>query len=184
MADIVLINKINNAEPPGIMKVKESVKLAVPDAKIIEAKSVVSVDDKSLIKDKNVLVVEDGPTLTHGGMSFGAGIVAAEMFGAKSVIDPRPYAKGSIKNTFSKYSHLSSVLPAMGYGDKQVKELEDTINSVPCDTVVIGTPIDLRKIVKLSKPAVRVSYELEVVTNPGLDSIVKSFVKEKVNPSG
>ena len=124
-----------------------------------------------------MLVVEDGPTLTHGEMKFGAGVLASQKFGAAEIIDPRPYAVKSIKETFEKYKGVGALLPAMGYGDKQIKDLEDTINKVPCDTVVIGTPIDLRRLIKIKKPTVRVTYDLQEIGKPGLAEVFAGFLK-------
>jgi predicted GTPase len=135
------------------------------------------VDNPSIIQGKRVLVVEDGPTLTHGEMQFGAGTIAARMFGAKEIIDPRPYAVGSIAETFAKYPGTGVLLPAMGYGGKQVKDLETTINSVPCDAVIIGTPIDLRRIINITQPTVRVQYSLDEITKPDLSDILAKFLR-------
>ena len=130
-------------------------------------------DDSGIIKGKRVLVVEDGPTLTHGNMAYGAGTIAARRLGARELVDPRPYAVSSIKNIFKKFTHLGNLLPAMGYGKEQIKELEETINATPCDVVVIGTPVDLRKLLHLNKPAVRARYELQEVSKPDLEDILK-----------
>ena len=132
-----------------------------------------------LFRSKNVLVVEDGPTLTHGNMSFGAGIVAANKFNAKEIIDPRPWAIGTIKEIFEKFNQLGKVLPAMGYSKEQIEELESTINNVPCDSVIVGTPIDIGKLMELNKPLIRVKYSLEEVGKPDLIDILSSFKKEK-----
>ncbi|MGB4303003.1 MAG: GTPase, partial [Syntrophomonadaceae bacterium] len=144
-------------------------------AKIIMANSPITVDDPEAIAGKKVLVVEDGPTLTHGNMAYGAGVIVAEKLGAAELIDPRPYAVGSIKDTFAKYDHLSRLLPAMGYGQKQIEELEKTINASPAELVVIGTPIDLRRIIKIDKPALRVRYDLEEIGNHELADILAEF---------
>ena len=145
---------------------------------IIEAASPIVVDDPALIRGKRVLVVEDGPTLTHGGMRYGAGMIAAKQFGASELVDPRPYAVRSIKETFQKYPDIGTLLPAMGYGTKQVRDLEDTINQVPCDTVVIGTPIDLRRIVSINKPSVRVQYSLAETGKPDLEDVLQEFIRK------
>jgi len=179
MADIVVINKVDTADPANIEIVKANVKKANSDATIVEAASPITVDDSAFVKGKRVLVVEDGPTLTHGNMAYGAGTIAAKKLGAKEIVDPRPYAVGSIKDTFKKYVHLSALLPAMGYGEKQVEELEKTINAAPCDLVIIGTPIDLRKIVNMNKPAVRARYELQEVSKPDIEEILRSRFKKK-----
>jgi len=161
MADIVVINKTGTADPENVKIVEQNIKRINPKAKIIKAKSPVSVDSPEKIKGKRVLAVEDGPTLTHGDMKFGAGHIAARNHGAAAIIDPRPYAVGTIRKTFEKYTHLSEVLPAMGYGKKQMKELEQTINAADCDLVLVGTPIDLGALLKLNKPYLRVTYELD-----------------------
>ncbi len=178
LADVVVINKVETAPRGNVDTVRKNVIAVNPDAKIIEAASPVTVDDESLIRGKRVLVVEDGPTLTHGGMSYGAGVIAAQKFGASELIDPRRWAVDSISETFRKYPKTGTLLPAMGYGNKQVKDLEETINRVDCDTVVIGTPIDLRRVVKLKKPSVRVRYELAEITKPGIKEILDGFLTE------
>ncbi|HDH45303.1 MAG TPA: GTPase, partial [Thermococcus sp.] len=179
-ADVIIINKIDTANRDDVQKVRESIEKINPKAIVIDGASPLYVDKPELIKGKRVLVVEDGPTLTHGGMKYGAGYVAAKKFGAKEIIDPRPYAVGSIIDTYKKYNHLDVILPAMGYGAKQIKELEETINRADADVVVIGTPIDLRRVMKLNKPAVRVRYELEEIGKPKLKDILKEFVEEHV----
>ncbi|MBO8174480.1 MAG: GTPase [Thermococcus sp.] len=177
-ADVIIINKIETAYPENVQKVRENIEKVNPNAIVIEAASPIFVDKPELIKGKRVLVVEDGPTLTHGGMKYGAGYVAAKKFGAKEIIDPRPYAVGSIVETYKKYPHLDVILPAMGYSPKQIKELEETINRADADVVVIGTPIDLRRILNINKPAVRVRYELEEIGQPKLYDILKDFVEK------
>ena len=179
-ADVIIINKIDTANRDDVQKVRESIEKINPKAIVIDGASPLYVDKPELIKGKRVLVVEDGPTLTHGGMKYGAGYVAAKKFGAKEIIDPRPYAVGSIIDTYKKYNHLDVILPAMGYGAKQIKELEETINRADADVVVIGTPIDLRRVMKLNKPAVRVRYELEEIGEPKLKDILKEFVEKHV----
>lgn len=173
MADVVVINKVDTAYPEDVFAVRESVRQLAPQAVIIEAASPQFIDAD--ITGKNVLVVEDGPTLTHGGMPYGAGTMAAERMGA-ILVDPYPYAVGSIRETFDKFEHLGPVLPAMGYGDKQVKELEETINAVDCDAVIVGTPIDLTRIIKVNKPAYRVRYELQEIGKPTLEDVLKKFL--------
>ena len=160
MADVVVINKVHTARPEDVDTVERNIKAINPKARIIRAASPVSVDNAAAIQGKRVLVVEDGPTVTHGEMPYGAGIVAARAHGAAEIVDPRPFAVGSIKATFEKYGHVTQVLPAMGYGKKQMSELESTINAASCDAVLIGTPIDLGALLKLNKPAVRVTYDL------------------------
>lgn len=176
LADVVIINKIDSAYPEDVEIVRENARFANPNAAIIEAASPVFVEDPAILAGKRVLVIEDGPTLTHGEMEFGAGYIAAQKAGAAEMVDPRPYAVNTIASTYEKYDHLSVILPAMGYGDKQIKDLEETINRVDCDAVVIGTPIDLRRIVKIDKPATRVKYELQEIGEP----TVRTFL-EKLN---
>ena len=173
MADVVVINKVDTAYPDDVFALRESIRQLAPKATIIEAASPQFIEGD--ITGKNVLVVEDGPTLTHGGMPYGAGTMAAERMGA-TLVDPYPYAVGSIKETFDKFEHLGPVLPAMGYGEKQIKELEKTINAVECDAVVVGTPIDLTRIIKVNKPAYRVKYELQVIGKPTLEDVLKKFL--------
>jgi len=173
MADVVVINKVDTAYPEDVFNLRESIRELAPNAVIIEAASPQFINAD--ITGKDVLVVEDGPTLTHGGMPYGAGTMAAERMGA-SLVDPYPYAVGSIKETFDKFEHLGPVLPAMGYGKTQIKELEDTINAVECDAVVVGTPIDLTKIIKVNKPAYRVKYELQEIGKPTLEDVLKKFL--------
>ncbi len=173
-SDVVIINKIDTADPEAIKKLIETVKGENPSAKIIEAKSPITVEDPEIIKGKRVLVIEDGPTLTHGGMKYGAGIVAAKTFEALEIIDPRPFAVRSIVETFKKYQHLSQVLPAMGYGDAQIKDLEETINNSDAEGVVIGTPIDLRKLITINKPSTRVTYNMDDISAQNLLNILKS----------
>jgi predicted GTPase len=178
LADVIIINKIATAEPDLVDEVRENIRLVNPDAIVIEAASPLFVDDPSAIRGKRVLVVEDGPTLTHGEMSYGAGWLAAQKFGAKEIVDPRSFAVGSIRETFEKFTHLSEIIPAMGYGPKQIKELEETINAVDADAVVVGTPIDLARIVKINKPTVRVRYELQEIGIPTLDDVLRKFTSK------
>ena len=174
-ADIDLINKVDSADPTDVEKVKATITAVNPQAKIIMANSPITVDDPETVVGKKVLVIEDGPTLTHGEMAYGAGVIAAEKLGAAELIDPRPFAVGSIKDTFAKYNHLSRLLPAMGYGQTQIEELERTINDSPAELVLIGTPIDLRRIMKLDKPALRVRYDLEEIGDQELAKTLASF---------
>ncbi len=178
-ADVVIINKVNTASKEAIAMVKENVKMINPAAKIILGVSTVSVEHPEQIQGKNVLVIEDGPTVTHGSMAYGAGTVAAQHNKAHEIVDPRPYALGSIKTTFEKYNHLSRVLPAVGYGKKQIKELETTINNIPCDLVISGTPIDLNRILKVNKPLLRVRYGVGDDTADALEKILHDFLKKK-----
>lgn len=176
MADVVVINKVDTAYPEDVFTLYENVRRLAPEAVIVEAASPpVFVDAKVDITGKNVLVVEDGPTITHGGMPYGAGQIAAEKMGA-NLVDPYPFAVGSIKETFDKFEHIGPVLPAMGYGEKQIKELEKTINAVDCDAVVVGTPIDLSRLVKMNKPAYRVKYDLHEIGKYTLEDVLKKFL--------
>ncbi len=176
MADVVVINKMDTADSEDVREVRESIYETNNDAVVVEAASPIFVEDYHLIRGKRVLAVEDGPTLTHGEMTYGAAVVAAEKFGATELIDPRPYTVGTITETFEKYPEIGTLLPAMGYGDKQIKDLEETINNTDCDVVIIGTPIDLRKLVDINKPAVRVTYELQEIGKPDLKDALKKFL--------
>jgi len=173
-ADVFVINKVDTADPEGVLTVRDNLNAINPNAIIIEAASPLFVNDPSAIWGKRVLVVEDGPTLTHGEMAYGAGWVAARRFGAGEIVDPRPFAVGSIKATYMKYPTTGNVLPAMGYGDDQVKELETTINNADVDLVIIGTPIDLSRILKINKPTQRVRYELQEIGQPTLKELLES----------
>jgi predicted GTPase len=178
-ADVFVINKVDTARPEDIITVRQNLRDLNPDAVVIEAASPLFVEDPRSIQGKRVLVVEDGPTLTHGGMAYGAGWVAARRFGAAEIVDPRPYAVGSIKATYEKYTTTGDVLPAMGYGDEQTHELEKTINAADVDLVLIGTPIDLSRVIKINKPTQRVRYELQEIGQPTLKDILKQkFGKE------
>ncbi len=182
LADVVVINKIDSAAPENIQTVRDNIRKCNSKATIVEAASPISLDnpaDLKYIKGKRVLVVEDGPTLTHGEMKFGAGVIAAQKFGAKEIVDPRKYAVKSIEETYRKYPNIGTLLPAMGYGPQQVKDLETTINRVPCDAVIIGTPIDLRRLVKIKKPAPRVVYNLQEIGKPDLYDIISDMFKRK-----
>ncbi|NCS88902.1 MAG: GTPase [Ignavibacteria bacterium CG2_30_36_16] len=173
LADVAVINKIDSADPKNVRTVRENIRQVVPNAQIIEAASPLFVEFPELIKGKRVLVVEDGPTLTHGGMEYGAGMIAAWNYGASEIVDPRPYTVKSITDTYKKYPKIGVLLPAMGYGDEQVKDLEETINRTDCDSVVIGTPIDLGRILKLNKPSTRVKYELQEIGALTVEKIIK-----------
>lgn len=177
MADVVIINKVDTADPKNVKKVKENIEKVNPKARVLEAASPVTVDKPELIKGNRVLVIEDGPTLTHGNMPYGAGAVIAKKLGAREMVDPRPYAVGSIKETYEKYTHLGAILPAVGYGDKQIAELKATIDRTPCDAVVIGTPIDLRRVMTIDKPTVRAKYELKVLGPVTLEEILEEFLQ-------
>ncbi len=173
MADAAIINKIDTANADDVLDVIENIKLVNPGATIIEAASPVTVDKPNVIRGKRVLVVEDGPTLTHGGMQYGAGTVAAQKLGAKEIVDPRPYTVRSITDTFKKYPDIGVLLPAMGYGEEQMKDLETTINKTKCDSVVIGTPIDLTRYIKINKPHTRVKYDLQEIGAITVETVLK-----------
>ena len=177
MADIVVINKMDSASPENIQIVRDSIAKVNPNAIVVDAASPLTVSDPSLIKGKRVLVVEDGPTLTHGMMKIGAGTVAARKFGAKELVDPRPFVVGKLAETFKIYPNIGTLLPAMGYGDQQVADLEASINNVDCDSVVIATPIDLTRIIKINKPYTKVDYELQEIGKPDFEQLICDFVK-------
>ena len=176
MADVIVVNKMGTARAEDVEVVLNNIQEVNPRATVIKANSPVSVDQPELIKGKRVLVVEDGPTLTHGEMKYGAGHVAARQFGAATLVDPRSVAVGSIKDTFAKYTHISEILPAMGYGRKQMDELEQTINAVDCDLVLIGTPIDLGRMLEINKPTMRVLYELEEQQPGQLEAAIRKVL--------
>jgi predicted GTPase len=173
-ADVVVINKIDSAPPENVLAIRESVRLLNPSATVIDAESPIFVDDPDAIRGKRVIVVEDGPTLTHGEMAFGAAWVAARRFGAAEIVDPRPYAVGSISATYARYPTTGTVLPAMGYGEHQIRELEQTINQTPADLVLVGTPIDLSRLLDLNKPAQRIRYELQEIGHPTLGDVLQN----------
>lgn len=177
-ADVIVINKIDTADLECILQVRENIRELNPKAIVVDAASPLLVKDGDKIRGKRVLVIEDGPTLTHGGMRYGAGIMAAQKYGASELVDPRPWAVGTIADTFKKYPDIGMLLPAMGYGAKQMKDLETTINKVDCDLIIIGTPIDLGRIVKFKKPTVRVGYELQEIGTPNLEEILKKKFKK------
>lgn len=179
MADVVVMNKIDTAEPEKVNLLRENIHQLAPEAILIEAASPLTVDQSELIRGKKVLVVEDGPTLTHGEMKYGAGVVAAQKFGAKEIIDPRPYAVGTISQTYQNYPKIGTLLPAMGYGKKQIQELQETINTADCDLVIIGTPIDLTRIIKINKKSIRVKYELQEIGRPNLEEVLSQKVKDR-----
>jgi predicted GTPase len=178
MADVVLINKMDSADAEGIEIVRRNISSENPTAIVVDGASTLDVDDPSVIRGKKVLVVEDGPTLTHGEMKIGAGVVAAQKFGAAGIVDPRPYTVGRLSETFEIYPEIGAVLPAMGYGEQQLKDLETTINNTECEAVVIGTPIDLNRIIKIDKPNTRVYYNLQEIGRPNFDMILDDFVKK------
>ncbi len=177
MADVIVINKIDSASQEGIAEVRANIAAYNPNAIVVDGASPITVDKPELIRGKKVLAIEDGPTLTHGEMTYGAGVVAAQKFGAAELVDPRPYTVGSITKTFEKYPDIGILLPAMGYGKEQIKDLETTINKTKCDTVIIATPIDLSRLMKINKPVVRVGYNLQEIGSPNLTEILTSFVK-------
>lgn len=179
MSDVVIINKIDTAKPKRIAKIRKILAETVPNAIVIDAASPVSVADESLIRNKKVLIVEDGPTLTHGGMKIGAGTVAAQKFGASEIVDPRPFLVGKLKETFDIYPNIGIVLPAMGYGEEQLRDLEATINACDCETVVIGTPIDLNRVIEINKPSIRVSYNLQSIGQPAFKDVIDDFLTKK-----
>jgi predicted GTPase len=178
LADVVIINKIDTASPDDIHTVRQSIEKVNPKAIVIDGASPIKVDNPLVIKGKKVLVVEDGPTLTHGEMKLGAGIVAARKFGAAEIVDPRPYITGRLRETFRLYPDIGTLLPAMGYGEKQLRDLEKTINNTRCDSVIIATPIDLNRIIKIKKPCTRVYYELQEIGDPTLSQVIDDFVKK------
>jgi predicted GTPase len=176
MADVIVINKVDTADLEHISIVRDNAAAANPDAVIVEAASPIFVPDPSAIRGKRVLVIEDGPTLTHGGMKYGAGIVAARRFGAAEIIDPRPYVVGTIAETFHQYPEIGPLLPAMGYGEEQIHDLEETIRRVPCDLVIAATPIDLARVAQIYHPVQRVRYELQVIGQPTLQEVVRARI--------
>ncbi len=179
IADVAVINKIDSADGASVEEVRRNIGLINPDARIIDAASPISVEDPSVIKGKRVLVIEDGPTLTHGEMKIGAGVVAARKFGAAELVDPRPFTVGRLTKTFETYPDIGTLLPAMGYGEEQLKDLETTINNTDCDSVIIGTPIDLNRIINIKKPNTRVYYDLQEIGCPNLDELLEEFLESK-----
>ncbi len=178
VADVVVINKMDSADAAGIQTVRENIAQVNPTAIVVDAASTLDMDNPDLVRGKKVLVVEDGPTLTHGGMKIGAGTVAAQKFGAAELVDPRPFTVGKLKETFEIYPEIGVLLPAMGYGEEQLKDLEATINATECDAVVIGTPIDLNRIIKIDKPNTRVYYNLQEIGRPNLTELMEDFIKK------
>jgi len=179
-ADVVVINKVDTADFKNITLVRDHIAQVNSTAQVIEGASPIFVDDPGAIRGKKVLVIEDGPTLTHGGMAYGAGVIAAQRFGAAEIVDPRPYAVGSILDTYHQYPTTGSVLPAMGYGDQQTKDLEETINRTPAEMAIIATPIDLRRIVDIKLPSQRVRYELQEIGQPTLVDILGTRFGKKI----
>jgi predicted GTPase len=178
IADVVVINKIDSADFAGIQAVRKNIAAVNPQAIVVDAASTISVSNSEMVKGKRVLVVEDGPTLTHGEMKIGAGIVAAHRFGAAEIIDPRPYAIGKLADTYRDYPNIGTLLPAMGYGEQQIKDLSETIKRADCDSVIIATPIDLERIIKIDKPSTRVEYTLQEIGKPDLADILLEFVEK------
>jgi predicted GTPase len=178
LADVVVINKMDSADLAGIDAVRKNVAAVNPGAVVVDAASTLDMDDPSVVKGRNVLVVEDGPTLTHGEMKIGAGVVAAQKFGAAGFVDPRPYTVGRLTETFEAYPDIGILLPAMGYGEQQLHDLETTINNTECDAVVIGTPIDLSRIININKPATRVYYNLQEIGRPNLTEVLDEFCEQ------
>lgn len=181
MADVIVINKEETASLENIERVRKSIEKWNPNAIVVDAASPLFVENPSIIRGKKCLVIEDGPTLTHGGMTYGAGFIAAKKYGASEILDPRPFAVGSIIDTYKKYNHLDKILPAMGYGKKQIKELEETINKSDSEVVIIGTPIDLTRVMNIKKTAVRVTYELQEIGKPNLEDILDEFISKNVH---
>ncbi len=177
MADVIIINKIDSAPKQNIKIIEDNIKKINPKAIVIKARSKIIVDNPKFIKGKRVLLVEDGPTITHGGMKFGAATVAAKLYKAKEIINAKKYAVGSIKETYEKYKHLEKELPAMGYSKQQIKDLQETINKADCDIILDGSPVNLSRLIKINKPIVNVNYELEEVSKPNLNDVIKNFVK-------
>jgi len=176
MANVAVINKIDTAHPHAVQDVRASIMRLAPSARIMHAASPVSADEPHMITGKRVLVVEDGPTLTHGGMTYGAGIIAAQKFGAREIVDPRPYIVGTIVDTFRQYPNIGRLLPAMGYGKEQIRDLQQTILATQCDVVIIATPVDLRKVISIDKPTVRVTYEFLETSRPTMEEILEEFL--------
>jgi predicted GTPase len=175
MANVAIINKVDTAEPNKVSEVRSSLRKVNPDCKIIEAASPIFVEDPELIKGKSVLVIEDGPTLTHGGMRYGAGTIASKRYDPTEIINPRPFAVRSIQETYKQYPHIGALLPAMGYGKQQMKDLEETIKNAKPEAVVIGTPIDLSRLIDFEMPTTRVKYELQEIGKPDLEDVLKDF---------
>ncbi len=178
ISDVIVINKMDSAPPEGIQVVRESIEKVNPSATVIDGASPIRVDDPDVIRGKRVLVVEDGPTLTHGEMKLGAGVVAARKYGAASLVDPRPFTVGKLTETFEIYPQIGTLLPAMGYGQEQLKDLETTINNSDCDSVIIGTPIDLNRLIDIKKPNTRVYYDLQEIGEPNLEGVLNEFVQK------
>jgi predicted GTPase len=175
----VVINKIDTADHQDVLTVRRNIEKLNPRAVVVDGASPIRVDYPEMIRGKRVLVIEDGPTLTHGEMKIGAGVVAARRFGAAELVDPRPYIVGKLKETFATYPGIGTLLPAMGYGKQQLADLEATINKTDCDSVVIATPIDLNRIIKIKKPSTRVYYDLQEIGKPDLEEVITEFLTRK-----
>ena len=178
MADVVVINKIDSADFENIQEVRKNIEMLNPNALVVDAASTITVENPEIIRGKRVLVIEDGPTLTHGEMKIGAGIVAARRFGAAEIIDPRPYVVGDIAETYKKYPNIGTLLPAMGYGEKQMADLSATIDNTDCDSVIVATPIDLKRVIDIKKPNTRVEYSLQEIGNPTMEEALAGFIKK------
>jgi predicted GTPase len=178
LADVIVINKIDSATPEDLATVRRNIEAANPTATVIDAASPIAVDDPSIIKGKRVLAIEDGPTVTHGDMWTGAAVVAAGKFGAAELVDPRPFLKGSLVGMFKLYPHITNLLPAEGYGEEMLKDMEATVNAVDCDAVIVGTPIDLARIINIKKPNTRVYYDLQPIGQPNLETVLDEFIKK------
>jgi predicted GTPase len=178
LADAVVINKIDSADFDNIQTVRNNIEKVNPKAVVVDAASTISVDKPELIRGRRVLVIEDGPTLTHGEMKIGAGIVAARRFGAAEIIDPRPYAVGRLAETYRIYPYIGTLLPAMGYGEQQMKDLSATVEKTDCDSVVIATPIDLQRVIKIDRPCTRVEYSLQEIGRPNIDDVLENFIRQ------
>ncbi len=181
MADVVVINKLDTAAPENVQLLRENIARLAPAATVIDAASPIRVDDPQVIRGKRVLAIEDGPTLTHGGMKLGAGVVAAQKYGASELVDPRPFLHGKLQDTFRIYPSIGTLLPAMGYGEEQLHDLEKTINNTDCDAVIIGTPIDLNRITNINKPTTRVYYDLQEIGDPTLEQVLDEFITQKLH---
>jgi len=177
LADVVVINKIDSADFDNILAIRENIEKVNPRAAVVDAASTITVEKPEIIRGKRVLVVEDGPTLTHGEMKIGAGVVAAKRFGAAEIVDPRPYAVGTIAETFRLYPGIGTLLPAMGYGEEQIRDLTATIDRTDCDSVIIATPIDLGRVIKITKPNTRVGYNLQEIGSPSMDDVLEDIIK-------
>jgi predicted GTPase len=174
-ADVIVLTKVDSAKPENVQYVRETAQRANPGAVVTETAMPLSVDNQAAVEGKRVLVIEDGPTLSHGGMSYGAGFLAARRYGAVELVDPRPFAAGTIKQVFEEYPHIGPVLPAMGYGAGQMRDLKQTIDAVDCDTVIVATPVDLKRLLAFDRPSVRVRYEVEEIGEPRLSPILRDF---------